>query len=144
MSKINLPRDSTLQEILAVIQEQSETQMKIAEEIADGLDVDLSGYSTTEEMTAAIQAAVEGIGLSAYSTTEEMNSAIASAVSESGHITAEEAQSLIDSAVSTAISSAVSTAVDSAVSGALEEALDADDVATEEEVSEVLAEVFGE
>ena len=136
MSKINLPRDSTFQEILAVMQTQSETQTKIAEEIADGLDVDLSDYSTTEEMTAAIQAAVEGIDLSAYSTTEEMNSAIASAVSESGHITAEEAQSLIDSAVS--------TAVDSAVSGALEEALDAEDVATEDEVSEVLAEVFGE
>ena len=136
MSTVNLPRDSTLQEILAVIQAQSETQTKIAEEIADGLDVDLSDYSTTAEMNAAIQAAVEGVDLSAYSTTEEMNSAITSAVSESGHITAEEAQSLIDTAVS--------TAVDSAVSGALKEALDADDVATEDEVSEVLAEVFGE
>ena len=69
-----------MQSILEAIQEQSGTQTKIAEEIADGLDVDLSDYSTTEEMNSAIRAAVEGIDLSAYSTEEAVSEAITAAL----------------------------------------------------------------
>ena len=77
---VNIPTESTMQSILEAIQEQSGTQMKIAEEIADGLDVDLSEYSTTSEMNSAIQAAVEGIDLSAYSTEEAVSEAITAAL----------------------------------------------------------------
>ncbi len=41
-----------------------------------GGKVDLSAYSTTEQMNQAIQEAISGIDLSAYSTTEQMTAAI--------------------------------------------------------------------
>ena len=60
----------------------------VVKAIADIIpETDLSAYSTTEEMNAAIAKAIEDIDfpetdLSAYSTTEQMNSAIADAIAK--------------------------------------------------------------
>ncbi|MCD7709539.1 MAG: hypothetical protein LUI02_06670 [Clostridiales bacterium] len=69
--------------------------------------VDLSNYSTTEEMNAAIAEAINGVDLSAYSTTEEMNTAIQSAVDNSGHLTEDDFEDFTDEEIEAAYEAAV-------------------------------------
>lgn len=45
-------------------------------ELIDDTTVDLSNYSTTEQMTAAIQAAIEGLSIGDYATLEQLNAAL--------------------------------------------------------------------
>ena len=65
-------------------------------------NIDLSGYSTTEQMNTAISTALQ-----AYSTTTEMNNAISSAISTAlaSYSTTQEVTAAISSAISTALSS---------------------------------------
>lgn len=75
--------------------------------------IDLSGYSTTAEMNAAIASA-----LSAYSTTSDMNAAIASAVeSEEGRAKASVGYYVCDTAAGTAAKTVSATGYTLAVGG---------------------------
>lgn len=65
-------------------------------------NIDLSGYSTTEQMNTAIATALQS-----YSTTTEMNTAISSAISTAlaSYSTTQEVTAAISSAISTALAS---------------------------------------